>query len=91
MSTLDDDFAQAQQDAQALPERPDNQTLLRLYALYKQATEGDIAAPAPGFFDFVGTAKHEAWGKLTGVGQESAMRQYVELVRQLRGRAPTQP
>lgn len=85
MSTLNEEFAQAQQDAQNLPERPDNATLLRLYALYKQATEGDVNSPTPGFFDFVGTAKHEAWSKLAGLDRESAMRQYVDLVQQLRG------
>lgn len=85
MSTLNDAFAQAQQDAQNLPERPDNATLLRLYALYKQATEGDISAPKPGFFDFVGTAKHEAWSQLKGTSSTDAMQQYVDLVQQLRG------
>ena len=83
MPTLMEAFEQATQDAQRLPERPDNATLLRLYGLYKQATEGDITAPRPGFFDFVGTAKHEAWAQLKGTEREMAMRQYVDLVNQL--------
>jgi len=84
MPTLMEAFEQATQDAQQLPERPDNATLLRLYGLYKQATEGDNTAPKPGFFDFVGTAKHDAWARLQGTGREMAMRQYVDLVNHLR-------
>lgn len=85
MPTLREAFDEARQYAQQLPERPDNATLLRLYCLYKQATEGDIDQPQPGFFDFVGTAKHEAWAELRGVTRESAKQQYVDLVNQLRG------
>ena len=85
MSTLMAAFEQAKQDARQLPERPDNPTLLRLYGLYKQATEGDNTAPTPGFFDFVGTAKHDAWARLRGTDREAAMRQYVDLVNTLRG------
>lgn len=77
-------FEQAAQDVQALSERPDNDTLLRLYALYKQGTEGDISGPKPGFFDFVGTAKYEAWAKLKGTSQDEAMKKYVDLVKKLR-------
>ena len=77
-------FEQATRDVQELPERPDNETLLRLYALYKQATEGDVSGERPGFFDFVGTAKYEAWEKLAGTGSEEAMRRYVELVDRFR-------
>ena len=84
MPTLMEAFEQATQDAQQLPERPDNATLLRLYGLYKQATEGDNTSPKPGFFDFVGTAKHDAWARLQGTGREMAMRQYVDLVNHLR-------
>jgi len=78
-------FEQAAVDVKALTERPDNETLLRLYALYKQGAEGDVSGPKPGFFDFVGTAKYEAWAKLKGTGQPKAMQQYVDLVGKLRG------
>ena len=77
-------FEQAAGDVQKLPERPDNDTLLRLYALYKQGAEGDVSGPKPGFFDFVGTAKYEAWAKLKGTAQDEAMRKYVDLVKKLR-------
>ena len=57
-----------------LPEKPDNETLLKLYALYKQGSEGDVKGDKPGFFDFVGAAKYEAWEQLQGTGQEQARR-----------------
>lgn len=82
---LKQQFEQAAQDVQGLSERPDNDTLLRLYALYKQGSEGDVSGPKPGFFDFVGTAKYEAWAKLKGTGQDEAMQKYVALVKKLRG------
>ena len=83
MADLKTQFAQAAEDAKKLTERPDNDTLLKLYALYKQAAEGDVSGPKPGFFDFVGTAKYEAWAKLKGTGADEAMKKYIELVRKL--------
>ncbi len=83
MSDLNARFEQAAKDIQALPERPDNDTLLRLYALYKQGAQGDVSGPKPGFFDFVGTAKYEAWDKLKGTARDDAMQQYVDLVAKL--------
>ena len=85
MSDLQARFEQAARDVQALAERPDNDTLLRLYALYKQGAEGDVSGPKPGFFDFVGTAKHEAWARLKGTGQDEAKQKYVDLVKTLAG------
>ena len=83
MSDLDTRFEQAAKDVHTLAERPDNDTLLRLYALYKQGAEGDVNGPKPGFFDFVGTAKYEAWAKLAGTAQDEAKRKYVDLVKKL--------
>ncbi len=83
MSDLVDRFDQAAKDVHALSERPDNDTLLRLYALYKQGAEGDVSGAKPGFFDFVGTAKYEAWAKLAGTGQDDAKQQYIDLVGKL--------
>jgi acyl-CoA-binding protein len=76
-------FEQAAREVKQLGTRPDNDTLLKLYALYKQASQGDSQCDAPDFFDFVGTAKHEAWANLAGTSQQEAMRRYIELVRQL--------
>ena len=77
-------FEQAAKDVQGLSERPDNDTLLRLYALYKQGSDGDVSGPKPGFFDFVGTAKYDAWAKLKGTGKDDAMKKYVDLVKKLK-------
>ncbi len=85
MSKESDEFERAAQAARALPERPDDRTALQLYALFKQASSGDVQGARPGFFDFVGTAKYEAWEKLQGTNREDARRQYVELVRKLGG------
>ncbi|MBN8739374.1 MAG: acyl-CoA-binding protein [Lysobacterales bacterium 69-70] len=85
MSDLTSKFEEAAKKAMNLPERPDNDTLLKLYALYKQGSSGDVSGPKPGFFDFVGTAKYEAWAKLKGTQPEEAMQKYVDLVKKLGG------
>lgn len=84
MSTLDEQFTQAVADSKQLPERPDNMTLLRIYALYKQATEGDVSGSRPGFSDMVGRAKWDAWNGLKGQSADEAKRAYVELVESLK-------
>ena len=83
MSDLKAKFVQAAKDVHSLAERPDNDTLLRLYALYKQGAEGDVSGAKPGFFDFVGTAKYEAWAKLKGTAQDEAKQKYIDLVKKL--------
>jgi acyl-CoA-binding protein len=83
MNDLRHEFEQAAEDVQRLGHRPDNDTLLKLYALYKQGSEGDVHNTQPGFFDFVGTAKYEAWAQLRGLPEEEAMQRYIELVHQL--------
>lgn len=84
MSELDTRFQQAAEDVKNLDERPDNDTLLKLYALFKQGSEGDVSGDKPGFFDFVGVAKYEAWEKLKGMESEEAKQKYVDLVDSLR-------
>ena len=85
MADLKEQFQKAAQDVMSLADRPDNDTMLRLYGLYKQGSEGDVSGHKPGFFDFVGTAKYEAWEKLAGTKPEDAMKKYVDLVKKLRG------
>ena len=85
MSDLNTDFEAAKARVQQLDERPDNDTLLKLYALYKQGCDGDVHGEKPGFFDFVGTAKYEAWAKLSGMPPDDAKRQYIALVDRLAG------
>ena len=84
MSDLQSQFEIAAQEVQELPSRPDNDTLLKLYALYKQATQGDVTGKRPGFTNPVGRAKYDAWGKMRGTSKEEAMRAYIELVQSLR-------
>lgn len=83
MSELDDAFAKAQIDVKKLPNKPDDATLLKLYALYKQGTNGDVSGDKPGFFDFVGAAKYEAWQKNKGMSQDEAKQHYIDLVNKL--------
>ena len=84
MTDIDAQFAQAHEEVQKLPERPGNLTLLRLYALYKQATRGDVQGDKPGFTDIVGKYKYDAWAALKGTAQDAAKQQYVELVESLK-------
>ena len=77
------EFDQAKVAVQALSEKPSDEALLELYALYKQATSGDVSGDKPGFFDFVGTAKFAAWEKLKGMEQTTAMNDYVKFVSDL--------
>ena len=78
-------FEQAVADSKNLSEKPSNDTLLKLYSLYKQSTEGDVNTEAPSNpFDFVARAKYEAWEKLNGKSREEAMQEYVNLVNQLK-------
>ncbi len=83
MADLDKQFLAAAEAVKQLAERPDNDTLLKLYALYKQGAEGDVSGSKPGFFDFVGTAKYEAWAKLKGTARDDAQLKYIQLVRSL--------
>lgn len=79
-------FEQAVANSKTLAAKPDNETLLKLYSLYKQATEGDNNENGPANpFDFVAKFKHEAWAKLKGLSNADAMQQYVDLVTQLKG------
>jgi acyl-CoA-binding protein len=77
-------FEQAAADSKNLSERPSNETLLQLYSLYKQATEGDVNGDAPNMFDFVAKAKYEAWSSLQGKSKEAAQQEYIDLVQKLK-------
>ncbi|MGZ8981864.1 MAG: acyl-CoA-binding protein [Burkholderiaceae bacterium] len=85
MSDLKAKFEQSVADSKNLPERPDNQTLLKLYALYKQGTSGDAEGKRPGFTDMVGRAKWDAWNEIKGLSKDDAMKQYVSLIEDLKG------
>jgi len=79
-------FQEAAALSKTLSEKPDNETLLKLYSLYKQGSEGDTQESGPSNpFDFVAKFKHEAWAKLQGMSKEEAMQQYIDLVNKLKG------
>ena len=84
MSKLETAFRKAVDDSKKLPEKPDNATLLQIYSLYKQATEGDVQGKRPGFTDMVGRAKYDAWANLEGKSAEDAMQEYVDLIESLK-------
>jgi diazepam-binding inhibitor (GABA receptor modulating acyl-CoA-binding protein) len=84
MSDLEQQFQQALTDSKQLSERPDNMTLLKLYALFKQASSGDADGERPGMTDFVARAKWDAWNELQGTAREEAMTSYVALVESLK-------
>jgi acyl-CoA-binding protein len=83
MADLKQQFEGAVARSKALDERPDNMTLLKIYALYKQATAGDAQGERPGLADMVGRAKWDAWHALAGRSKEAAMQSYVELIESL--------
>ena len=83
MSDLKSRFEAAVANSKNLSERPDNNTLLKLYALYKQGTSGDNGEKKPGFGDMVGRAKWEAWNGIKGLSKNDAMQQYVDLIESL--------
>ncbi len=80
MSTTTPAFEAAVAQSKELSERPDNATLLKIYALYKQGAAGDNAEPKPGFGDMVARAKWDAWSKLQGTPSSAAQQQYIELI-----------
>ena len=84
MADLQAQFEQAVKDSKALDEKPDNMTLLKIYALYKQASAGDVDGRRPGFTDMVGRAKWDAWNEAKGQTSEAAMQAYVDLIESLK-------
>lgn len=76
-------FEAAAAAAKQTKRKPDNQTLLKLYSYYKQASEGDVQGARPGAFDFVAGAKYDAWAKLRGMSADEAMQNYIKQVEKL--------
>ena len=84
MANLQASFDAAVAASKQLPEKPDNMTLLKIYALYKQASEGDAEGKRPGFTDMVGRAKYDAWAAVKGKSKDEAMQEYVDLIESLK-------
>ena len=85
MADLNKTFEDAVAASKQLDERPDNATLLKIYALFKQATAGDVEGKRPGFTDMIGRAKWDAWNEIKGTSNDDAMKQYVSLIEDLKG------
>jgi diazepam-binding inhibitor (GABA receptor modulator, acyl-CoA-binding protein) len=83
MADLKAEFEAAVANSKKISQRPDNATLLKLYALFKQATVGDVNEKKPGFGDMVGRAKWDAWNGMKGTSSDDAMQQYIELINSL--------
>lgn len=82
---LKEQFESAVAESKTLSEKPSNETLLNLYSLYKQSTEGDVNTDPPANpFDFVAKAKYEAWAGLKGKTKDEAMEGYIALVNKLK-------
>ena len=84
MADLKAKFDKAVAESKTLPEKPDNATLLQIYALYKQASVGDVDGKRPGFTDMVGRAKWDAWNAVKGKDAKAAMQEYVDLIESLK-------
>ena len=84
MSDLQAQFDAAVATSKTLTKKPGNEILLRLYASYKQATEGDVKGSRPGMLDMVGGAKYDAWTKLKGTNEDDAKQAYIKLVERLK-------
>lgn len=84
MSALKAQFEKAVAASKSLPEKPDNMTLLKIYALYKQASSGDVEGKRPGFSDMVGRAKWDAWSAAKGKSSDEAMQEYIDLIESLK-------
>jgi diazepam-binding inhibitor (GABA receptor modulating acyl-CoA-binding protein) len=84
MADLKAAFDKAVADSKNLPEKPDTATLLQLYALYKQASSGDVDSKRPGFTDMVGRAKWDAWNEIKGKDAKVAMQEYVDLIESMK-------
>lgn len=83
MSDLKKKFEDAAAAVKKLKEDPGNDAKLKLYALYKQGSEGDVEGKRPGFTDMIGRAKYDAWAKVKGTARDDAMKQYIDLVKSL--------
>ena len=86
MSDMKKKFEKAAEEVKELKERPGNDDMLSLYALFKQASKGDVSGDRPGMFDLVGKAKYDAWAEIKGTSKDDAMKKYVALVEKLKGK-----
>ena len=84
MSDLQAQFQKASDESTQLSKKPDNMTLLKMYALFKQGSKGDADGKRPGITNPVARAKWDAWNNLKGMTQEDAMQEYIDTVEDLK-------
>jgi acyl-CoA-binding protein len=82
--SLTEQFETAVANSKKLSERPDNNTMLQMYALYKQATSGDVEGKRPGMMDMINRAKYDAWAGIKGKSKEDAMQEYIDTIEDLK-------
>ena len=83
--SLQEQFEKTVAESKTMSERPDNMTLLKMYGLYKQGSNGDAQGERPGMTDFIARAKWDAWNAVKGMPQEQAQQQYIDLIAELKG------
>ncbi|KAL2088033.1 hypothetical protein ACEWY4_016861 [Coilia grayii] len=81
-----EEFNRAAEEVKKLKTQPDSNELLEIYALFKQSTAGDVNTSRPGMLDFTGKAKWDAWDKKKGMSKEDAMKAYIALVEEMKGK-----
>lgn len=77
---MSDAFQAAVDRVAELTNDPGNDVKLKLYGLFKQATQGDVQGKRPGFTNPVGRAKYDAWSELAGLTSDEAKAQYIGIV-----------
>ncbi len=82
--SIENDFQKSSEEVKNLKKRPTNDELLELYALFKQAKDGDVSGKRPGMLDLKGRAKFDTWTKFKGMNSQEAMEKYISLVDRLK-------
>jgi len=81
--SLQEEFDKAVNRTKELTQRPSNDILLKLYALYKQSTIGDVQGDSPGAMDFKAVAKYRSWESMKGKSMDACKKEYIQLVNSL--------
>jgi diazepam-binding inhibitor (GABA receptor modulating acyl-CoA-binding protein) len=76
-------FLLAVEAVNQLSSKPDNNTLSKLYGLYKQAIVGNNTTDKPGMLDLKGNAKWSSWNNYKGYSKYQAEVEYIKLVNKL--------
>ena len=83
MSRVEDDFLNACQRVEEFYTRLNNSTIRKIYAHYKQATEGDVSGKRPSVLKLRDRIKFDSWSSISGMSKDDAKIAYIELVNNL--------